>query len=128
MTCSACGEANRDSARFCFACGVRLAPRCNTCDAELVDGAQFCDACGAPTASGTGDVTTSSARKTVSVVFADLHGSTALQERMDPESVRNVMSRYYDTMRGVVEARRGRVVKFVGDGVMAVFGVPDVAE
>ena len=128
MTCSACGEANRDHARFCFACGVRLAIRCATCDAELLEGARFCDECGAPTVAATPDTTPSSARKTVTVVFADLQGSTALQERMDPESARNVMSRFYETMRAVVEARGGQVVKFVGDGVMAVFGIPEVAE
>jgi class 3 adenylate cyclase/tetratricopeptide (TPR) repeat protein/type II secretory pathway predicted ATPase ExeA len=128
MTCSACGEANRDHARFCFSCGVRLAARCATCDAELLEAARFCDECGAPTVAATPDTATSSARKTVTIVFADLQGSTALQERMDPESARNVMSRYYDTMRTVVESRGGQVVKFVGDGVMAVFGVPEVAE
>jgi class 3 adenylate cyclase/tetratricopeptide (TPR) repeat protein len=130
MTCSACGEANRGTARFCFACGNRLAARCGTCDSELVHGARFCDECGAPTAE-TGEASpaaTDSARKTVTVVFADLHGSTALQERMDPESARSAMSRFYGAMRDVIDAHGGRVVKFVGDGVMAVFGVPEVAE
>jgi class 3 adenylate cyclase/tetratricopeptide (TPR) repeat protein len=129
-TCTACGEVNRDSARFCFGCGVRLAARCATCDAELVDGAKFCDECGAPTDAAPPETPAppDSARKTVTVVFADLHGSTALHERMDPESARAVMSGFYDSMRSVVDAHGGRVVKFVGDGVMAVFGVPDVGE
>src|SRR5438552_4197784 len=110
MTCSACGEANRDQARFCFACGNRLAARCGTCDAELVEGARFCDECGAPTdtdptsAAPPTATARDSARKTVTVVFADLHGSTALQERMDPESARNVMGRFYAAMRTAVEA------------------------
>jgi class 3 adenylate cyclase/tetratricopeptide (TPR) repeat protein len=64
----------------------------------------------------------------VTIVFADLAGSTTLEERMDPESVRAVMQRYYRLVREVVEARQGRVVKFIGDGAMAVFGVPETHE
>jgi class 3 adenylate cyclase/tetratricopeptide (TPR) repeat protein len=67
-------------------------------------------------------------RKTVTVLFADVTGSTALGERLDPESVRGVMSRYFDEMRAAVEAHGGIVEKFIGDAVMAVFGVPMVHE
>ena len=67
-------------------------------------------------------------RKTVSVVFADVTGSTALGERLDPESMRGVMSRYFDEMRSAVERHGGTVEKFIGDAVMAVFGVPVVHE
>ena len=58
----------------------------------------------------------------MTVVFADLVGSTSLQERLDTESVRRVMTRFYDTARAIIEAHEGQVVKFVGDGVMAAFG------
>src|SRR5688500_12213879 len=93
MICGSCGMANRDGARFCAGCGARLLRRCATCDVELADGARFCDACGAPVADAAGldaDVPTSpdQARKTVTVLFADLAGSTPMQEQMDPESVR----------------------------------------
>jgi class 3 adenylate cyclase/tetratricopeptide (TPR) repeat protein len=67
-------------------------------------------------------------RRVVTILFADLTGSTALQERMDPELVRVVMQRYYALIREVVEGRGGRVVKFIGDGAMAVFGVPETRE
>jgi class 3 adenylate cyclase/tetratricopeptide (TPR) repeat protein len=67
-------------------------------------------------------------RKTVTVVFADVAGSTGLGERFDPESVRRIMVRYFDEMRGVVERHGGTVEKFIGDAVMAVFGVPRVHE
>ena len=67
-------------------------------------------------------------RKTVTVVFADVTGSTALGERLDPESMRGVMSRYFDEMRSAVERHGGTVEKFIGDAVMAVFGVPVVHE
>jgi len=67
-------------------------------------------------------------RKTVTVVFADVTGSTGLGERLDPESVRRIMIRYFDEMRAVVERHDGTVEKFIGDAVMAVFGIPRVHE
>lgn len=67
-------------------------------------------------------------RKVVTILFADLAGSTSLQEQMDPESVRRVMDRFYSTMRSEVEAVGGVVVKFTGDGVMAGFGIRGVRE
>jgi class 3 adenylate cyclase/tetratricopeptide (TPR) repeat protein len=67
-------------------------------------------------------------RKTVTVLFADVTGSTALGEQLDPESMRGVMTRYFDEMRSAIEAHGGTVEKFIGDAVMAVFGVPVVHE
>jgi class 3 adenylate cyclase/tetratricopeptide (TPR) repeat protein len=68
------------------------------------------------------------ARKTVTVVFADLTGSTGLGERLDPESLRRIMHRYFEEMRAAVERHGGTVEKFIGDAVMAVFGIPLVHE
>ncbi len=67
-------------------------------------------------------------RKTVTVVFSDVSGSTALGEQLDPESLQQVMSRYFDAMRTIVERHGGTVEKFIGDAVMAVFGIPRVHE
>jgi class 3 adenylate cyclase/tetratricopeptide (TPR) repeat protein len=67
-------------------------------------------------------------RKTVTVLFCDVTGSTALGERLDPESFRQVMRRYFDATRRVVERHGGTVEKFTGDAVMAVFGVPVLHE
>jgi class 3 adenylate cyclase len=67
-------------------------------------------------------------RKTVTVVFSDLKGSTELGERLDSEALREVMSRYFDEMRGVLEDHGGAIEKFIGDAVMAVFGLPRVRE
>ena len=67
-------------------------------------------------------------RKTVTVVFCDVSGSTAMGERLDPESLRRVMTRYFEEMRSVLEAHGGTVEKFIGDAVMAIFGVPTVHE
>jgi class 3 adenylate cyclase/tetratricopeptide (TPR) repeat protein len=67
-------------------------------------------------------------RKTVTVVFTDVTGSTAMGERLDPESLRRVMSRYFVTMREVLERHGGTVEKFIGDAIVAVFGVPSLHE
>jgi class 3 adenylate cyclase/tetratricopeptide (TPR) repeat protein len=67
-------------------------------------------------------------RKVVTVLFADVTGSTALGERLDPESLRGLMSRYFEEMRSAVASHGGTVEKFIGDALMAVFGVPTVHE
>jgi class 3 adenylate cyclase len=67
-------------------------------------------------------------RKVVSVVFCDLVGSTAMAERLDPESVRQIWSRYYMEMREAVERHGGRVAKNIGDAVLGVFGHPTLHE
>src|SRR5689334_7713604 len=67
-------------------------------------------------------------RKTVTIVFADLAGSTELGERLDPEALRDVQTRYFAAMRAPLERHGGTVEKFIGDAVMAVFGVPVLHE
>src|SRR5216117_941859 len=126
MSCTSCGRANRPGARFCGSCGKPLAPRCPACGSECEPGAQFCDGCGASLVAGAADEAV--ARKVVTIVFADLIGSTSLHERLDPESTRRLMDRYYQALRAPVEAHGGTVVQLLGDGVMCAFGVPHVAE
>jgi class 3 adenylate cyclase len=65
-------------------------------------------------------------RKTVTVLFCDLVGSTAFAEAVDTESAREAMGRYHAMAQATVEASGGTVAKFIGDGVMALFGVPEV--
>ena len=99
--CPACGEPNPGRARFCLACGGPL-----------------------PSPA----VRPGGSRRAVTVVFSDLSGSTTLGERLDPESLSRVMTRYYETMRAVVHHHGGTVEKFAGDAVMAVFGIPAAHE
>ena len=101
MTCPYCGEGNAERARFCSSCGSRLTGEQNA---------------------------TRELRKTVTVVFSDVIGSTNLGEERDPESMRRVMSRYFDEARAVHERHGGTVEKFIGDAVMAVFGIPTLHE
>jgi class 3 adenylate cyclase len=99
--------------QFCSACGHELGPL-----------ARFCEACGAPVAAAVA----SEQRKTVTVLFCDLTGSTALGESLDPEPLRALLARYFERMKAIVERHGGTVEKFIGDAVMAVFGIPQAHE
>jgi class 3 adenylate cyclase len=99
--CPACGTVNASDAKFCSSCGSPLEPP-STAANEI--------------------------RKTVTVLFCDVTGSTELGEQLDPESLRKVMARYFDTMRAEIERHGGTVEKFIGDAVMAVFGIPSLHE
>lgn len=99
MDCPACGTTNPVAARYCPECGAALA-------GERSPGT----------------------RKTLTVLCCDVVGSTALGEAHDPELVRAVMTRYYAAMRAAIEAHGGRLEKFIGDAVLAVFGIPTAHE
>lgn len=96
---------------------------CAGCGHENSDAARFCEACGATLGAGSGEH-----RKVVSVLFCDVVGSTALGESTDPEALRALLARYFEAMSGIVVRHGGSVEKFIGDAVMAVFGVPLVHE
>jgi len=98
--CPSCGEDNPDRFRLCGFCGAELAP---VLPAREV-------------------------RKTVTIVFSDLKGSTAMGEKLDSEAVREVMSRYFDEMRIALERHGGTIEKYIGDAIMAVFGLPQLHE
>ena len=98
---------------------------CPSCGAESPDEARYCMACASPLAE---PAPIHEVRKSVTVVFCDVTGSTALGELLDPEALRRVMTRYFDTMKIAIEHHGGTVEKFIGDAVMAVFGIPHVHE
>ena len=98
-------------------------PACPQCSEANPEGARFCHACGSPLSSAS-----TAARKTVTILFCDVMGSTTLGEQQDPEQLRRIMSRYFEEARVVLERHGGRVEKFIGDAVMAVFGVPAMHE
>lgn len=143
MTCAACGKENREGRKFCAKCGAPLSLQCPACGAANEPDENFCGECGASLqGSGYGvqgsgpripkprtpQPESRETRKVISIVFADLMGSTALQERLDPESVNRVMDAYYQAVRGPVEAAGGTVVQLLGDGVFCAFGIPRIAE
>src|SRR3989442_10025983 len=94
-------------------------PLCRACAQDNPEGARFCLACGARLAAAAVE-----RRRTATLLFCDMSGSTAMGERVDAESVRDLMFRYFHEMRGAIERHGGTVEKFIGDAVMAVFGVP----
>jgi class 3 adenylate cyclase/tetratricopeptide (TPR) repeat protein len=99
--CASCGESNPARARFCLGCGHPL-------DNEPAVVPEL--------------------RRSISIIFADLVGSTVLGESLDAEALRYVTDRYFETMRAAVERHEGTVEKFIGDAVVALFGVPRVRE
>ncbi len=94
---------------------------CASCGQDNPVGARFCNSCGAALAA---TVAPREVRKTVTVLFCDLAGSTALGEQTDPEALRAVLARYFERMKSIVDSHGGTVEKFIGDAVMAVFGIP----
>jgi class 3 adenylate cyclase len=94
---------------------------CSKCGQESPEGFRFCGACGAELGA---PATRREVRKTVTVLFCDVSGSTALGDRLDPEAMRRAMGRYFEEIRLIVERHGGTVEKFIGDAAMAVFGIP----
>jgi class 3 adenylate cyclase len=120
-TCATCGAENPEGARFCSNCGSPLGRTCPNCGEAIAEEARFCSNCGH--ALEPADVPADE-RKLVTIVFADVTGSTSLGERLDPERLSEVLTTYFSAMREEVEAEGGTVEKFIGDAVMAAFGVP----
>jgi hypothetical protein len=98
---------------------------CTDCGRENPPDAQFCAGCGAALAPHDRGAET---RKVVTVVFTDLVGSTELGERLDPEAGRRVMIRFFAAMQAMLKGHGGTVEKFIGDAIMAVFGMPTLHE
>jgi class 3 adenylate cyclase/tetratricopeptide (TPR) repeat protein len=111
-----------EGSRFCPSCGTAIGRRCPTCGSAVAEDQRFCATCG--TALDETTVASGSERKLVTVLFADVTGSTQLGEQLDPEQLRAVMDAYFTAMRTEIEAEGGTVEKFIGDAVMAAFGVP----
>src|SRR5450755_4769242 len=123
MRCARCMADNPPGARFCSACGTPLVAACPRCGSAIVDGQRFCTGCGndlapARAAADEGE------RRHATVMFSDLSGYTALNEALDPEEVEAVMARIKADATAVVEGHGGTVNQFVGDEIMALFGVP----
>jgi class 3 adenylate cyclase len=96
---------------------------CPQCGQENPDGFRLCGMCGSLLAAAVPE-----RRKLATLLFCDMSGSTAMGERVDAESVRDLMFRYFHEMRSAIEHHGGTVEKFIGDAVMAVFGVPELHE
>jgi class 3 adenylate cyclase/tetratricopeptide (TPR) repeat protein len=131
VTCVSCAQELPEGAVFCPSCGTRQGTAtCSSCSSELTAGAAFCFRCGAPVAGQPGAAAGSRAaeRRVTSILFADLVSYTTLSEVRDHEDVRELLTSYFDVCSTVVRRYGGTVEKFIGDAVMAVWGVPTAHE
>ncbi|MHC4457489.1 MAG: adenylate/guanylate cyclase domain-containing protein [Planctomycetota bacterium] len=154
MECPKCQFENPKDSIFCGECGYSLELKviCPNCGSRLPKGFKFCNKCGhdleklkeTPTIDKTkaesqlreieadevqkSPETIETERKHVTVLFSDLSGYTTMSEKLDPEEVKEITSRIFDEISKVINKYEGFVEKFVGDAVMALFGVPKAHE
>jgi len=144
MKCPKCQHENPSDARFCNACGQKLELACPECGKTNPPGSRFCNGCGhdlskpfmatdSLESSQQPDLTPETSEPTVllegerrqaTVVFSDLSGYTAMNEQLDPEEVERIMSRIKQEAVLIVESYGGTVNQFVGDEILALFGIP----
>jgi class 3 adenylate cyclase/tetratricopeptide (TPR) repeat protein len=136
VVCSVCGTSNEAGRKFCAECGSRLGVICSVCGTANPAVAKFCGECGSTLPSDAAAAAAeprfataasgehAAERRLVSVLFADLVGFTTLSEDRDPEETRELLTRYFEMARGIIERHGGTVEKFIGDAVMAVWGAP----
>ena len=148
MKCPRCQHENLPSMKFCGECGARLAAVCSACGAPNAPTQKFCGECGASLTSGgpkfaapesytpkhlaekilTSKSALEGERKQVTVLFCDIVDSTRLAERLDPETMHELMDRILRLMAEAVHRYEGTVNQFLGDGLMALFGAPLAVE
>src|SRR5947208_14391241 len=121
--CPQCGTAATPGARFCAVCGAALAG-CPTCGSAIPAAARFCPSCGRAVVEDGPE----EERKVVTVLFADLVGSTAIAEGRDPERVGCILSAYASGVSEVMESWGSSVEKYSGDAVVGAFGIPATHE
>ena len=146
MRCSSCGSENREGRKFCAGCGGALGLACAACGANNQPGERFCGECGKPLAGAAKQSTqrdprsytpkhladkilqSKSAlegeRKQVTILFADVRGSTELASELDPEEWHRIMDRFFQILAEGVHRFEGTVNEYRGDGIMALFGAP----
>jgi class 3 adenylate cyclase len=142
MRCSKCGTESTSGRKFCPECGAPFANRCPKCGAESAPTAKFCEDCGAPLGAAAAASSTKSndspirvadssasenlegERKTVTALFADIKGSTELEQDLDPEEARAIVDPALKLMIDAVRRYDGYVVQSTGDGIFAIFGAP----
>lgn len=134
MRCPICGAENSSRAKYCNQCGSSLqSVTCPACGAANAPTAKYCNECGSllsavrpPAAAQIPSLAAleTEERRIVTILFADMTGSTSIADRMDPEEVRLLMAGYFGVIEQVIHRHGGTIEKFIGDAVMAVFGIP----
>ena len=132
MQCPKCQFENREEAKFCKKCGNKLELLCPSCGHPYQVDSIFCDECGqrleevVEVEKATPEL--EGERKHVTVLFSDMSGYTAMTECLDPEDVKDLMSRIFGEIAQVITKYEGFIERFIGDAVMAIFGVPNAHE
>ncbi len=139
MQCWSCHGETPDDKPFCANCGAAIVRDCASCGAQLIAGKPFCASCGSPASSvpmAVGapspsvprpvddSLATIAERRLCSVLFVDLVGFTPFAEQRDPESVRELLTQYFERAQRIIQSYGGTIEKFIGDAVMAVWGAP----
>ena len=136
LRCSECNSENPIDARFCIGCGRPLGLRCSSCEVENPAAAKFCKGCGKelrpsrgiPRATIPDPSAAAGERRHLTVLFSDLVGSTVIAGRLDPEEWQKIASDYQRAARDAVLRYGGNVARYLGDGVLALFGWPEAHE
>jgi len=143
MKCPDCQFENREGVKFCEECGAKMEMQCPRCGCKVLPGRKFCGECGQKltemiTARGAEpalevehkgtEPLPEAERKMTTILFSDMSGFTAMNEKLDPEEVKEIMGRIFDGISRVVTKYDGVIDKFIGDAVMALFGVPQAHE
>ena len=132
MNCPKCQAENLDERKFCRECGAILLTICPICGYANYPDDKFCGRCGKKLSeeleTGKRIPEIDNERKYVTVLFSDLSGYTTMFESLDPEEVREIMSLIFGEIAQVVTKYKGFIEKFIGDAVMALFGVPKTNE
>ena len=128
MNCPDCQSPVEETQKFCRTCGAELRLNCSGCGSPILLGDGFCGECGLALETGKEPANkrdkTASERKYITVLFADISGYTTLSERLDPEEVKDLVGHIFGEIAKIVTKYEGRIEKFAGDQVMALFGVP----
>ncbi len=133
MKCPKCQFDNPEDKNFCGRCGTKLESICPRCQSPNPPDFHFCGDCGhqleaEPSLKAQPPSTPDSERKHVTVLFSDMSGYTSMAEKMDPEEVKEFMGKIFGEISKVVAKYGGFIEKFIGDAVMALFGVPTAHE
>jgi len=128
MKCPKCKLENPDTNKFCRKCGGKLTLTCPQCNSAYLPDDQFCGTCGHKleeiAVKEKIHLSAESERKHVTVLFSDMSGYTAMTEKLDPEEVKEIMGNIFGEISKIVAKYEGFIEKYVGDAVMALFGVP----